>query len=91
MAITRQLAVKIALTLLLLACAGAFAFSNQFYTQAMVDSFSALMEAARWQRQMSSSTDRFCHSPGESASPALVRGSNRPQRAAHLIESMVYN
>lgn len=41
MAITRHLAFKIVLTLFLIVCAGAFAFSNQFYTEAMVDSFFA--------------------------------------------------
>jgi hypothetical protein len=35
MVITKNLAVKVVLTLLLLVCARALAFSNQFYTDAM--------------------------------------------------------
>jgi hypothetical protein len=35
MAITKNAAVKVVLTLLLLVCAGAFAFSNQLYADAM--------------------------------------------------------
>jgi hypothetical protein len=46
MAITKNAAVKVVLTLLLLVCAGAFAFSNQFYTDAMVDSFFAFALAS---------------------------------------------
>ena len=41
MAITRHIAFGAVLTLLLSLCVGAFAFSNQFYTEAMVDSFFA--------------------------------------------------
>jgi hypothetical protein len=43
---SKNLALKIVLTLLLLVCAGAFAFSNQFYTEAMVDSFFAFALAS---------------------------------------------
>jgi hypothetical protein len=46
MAISKNLAAKVALTLLLLACAGASAFSNQFYREAMVDSFFAFALAS---------------------------------------------
>jgi hypothetical protein len=46
MAITKHIAFRAALTLLLLLCAGAFAFSNQFYTEAMVDSFFAFALAS---------------------------------------------
>lgn len=45
-AFTKDIVIKIALTLLLLGCAGALAFSNQFYTEAMVDSFFAFALAS---------------------------------------------
>jgi hypothetical protein len=46
MAFTRDTAIKIVMTLLLVGCAGALGFSNQFYTEAMVDSFFAFALAS---------------------------------------------
>jgi hypothetical protein len=44
--ITKKLALRVVLTLLLLACGCALACSNQFYTEAMVDSFFAFALAS---------------------------------------------
>ena len=46
MAITKPFAFKVVLTLLLLACVGALAFSKQFYTDAMIDAFFAFALAS---------------------------------------------